>query len=182
MKIMSQALILAPILLCASAEMCWAGAQTLQTPLQTNAVAALSSEAHSTAALVQATAQTSDRPQVSVAVLSGEALFGSNSEDLSAGGVVALKKLIRELHGYMGILSIRITGHSDSIGAAAYNQSLSERRAQSVRRYFVDEFPDINIVAIGAGEDSPMASNTTAEGRKRNRRVEIQVVAKGVRP
>ena len=72
-----------------------------------------------------------------------------------------------------------IEGHTDSIGAADYNQQLSERRAASVKNYLVEEFnidPD-RLQAKGYGESRPVATNETAAGRQENRRV-IGVVSK----
>lgn len=115
--------------------------------------------------------------RVQVAVLSGEALFRSGSGNLTDRGVVALRKLLVDLDVYGELLSIRITGHTDSVGATTNNQLLSEKRAQSVEKYFIEKYPALNIVAIGIGENSPVASNATVAGRRLNRRVEIQVVA-----
>jgi OOP family OmpA-OmpF porin len=67
-----------------------------------------------------------------------------------------------------------IEGHTDSTGAAAYNQSLSQRRAESVRDYLIKNFninPD-RLTAKGYGEEKPVASNDTKEGRSQNRRIE----------
>ncbi len=67
-----------------------------------------------------------------------------------------------------------IEGHTDSTGAAAYNQKLSQRRAESVRDYLIKNFnisPD-RLTAKGYGEEKPVASNDTKEGRSQNRRIE----------
>ncbi len=72
--------------------------------------------------------------------------------------------------------TIVIAGHTDNTGAAAYNQDLSQRRAQSVA--FVLEgagVPRGRIQAFGRGEDQPVASNLTPQGRAQNRRVEIVI-------
>ncbi|PQO22740.1 hypothetical protein C2I36_11520 [Rhodobacteraceae bacterium WD3A24] len=72
---------------------------------------------------------------------------------------------------------IRVVGHTDSTGSASYNQSLSERRADSVARVLMGAGVDPGRVrAIGRGEDDPVASNLTPEGRAQNRRVEIIIV------
>ena len=71
---------------------------------------------------------------------------------------------------------IRVVGHTDSTGTEAYNQGLSERRAQSVRNYLVDQgVPAAQLSAVGRGEMEPVATNSTAEGRARNRRVELLI-------
>ena len=69
---------------------------------------------------------------------------------------------------------IQVIGHTDSTGAASYNQSLSERRANSVANVLRDAgVSNQRITAVGRGEDQPVATNLTAEGRAQNRRVEI---------
>jgi outer membrane protein OmpA-like peptidoglycan-associated protein len=69
---------------------------------------------------------------------------------------------------------IEVIGHTDNTGAAAYNQDLSQRRAVSVAGVLRDSgVPGNRIAAYGRGEDQPVASNLTAEGKARNRRVEI---------
>lgn len=71
---------------------------------------------------------------------------------------------------------IDVVGHTDSTGDAAYNQDLSERRANSVATFLKAEgVRSSRIVAYGRGETEPIATNATAEGRALNRRVEIRV-------
>jgi len=73
-------------------------------------------------------------------------------------------------------LRLEIEGHTDSVGSDAYNQTLSEKRAASVRDYLVDSGVGINsVMARGFGKTSPVADNTTSAGRKLNRRVEMIV-------
>ena len=73
-------------------------------------------------------------------------------------------------------LKLEIEGHTDSIGSEEYNQTLSEKRAGTVRDYLVTSGVSINnVVARGFGKADPVADNTTAEGRKLNRRVEMVV-------
>ena len=68
-----------------------------------------------------------------------------------------------------------LEGHTDSVGTVAYNQALSVRRANSVKAYFVKKgIPANNIEAIGYGKLHPRYDNSTADGRKLNRRVEIK--------
>ena len=76
--------------------------------------------------------------------------------------------------------TLSVEGHTDSIGTAAYNQSLSRRRARSVASYLEDiGVRSSRIETVGYGESQPVASNNTAEGRQLNRRVEIHVRANG---
>ncbi len=78
------------------------------------------------------------------------------------------------------IAQVRVIGHTDSRGAEAYNLVLSERRANAVARYLVDNgIPAKLVVVEGKGESVPVASNDTEEGRARNRRVEIDVTTVG---
>jgi outer membrane protein OmpA-like peptidoglycan-associated protein len=70
-------------------------------------------------------------------------------------------------------------GHTDSTGSDEHNQALSERRAEAVRRYIVQQGVDpARITALGYGENHPVADNVTAEGRRQNRRVDILLKAK----
>jgi len=72
--------------------------------------------------------------------------------------------------------AVDISGHTDSTGAASYNQELSQQRANSVGAYFTSQgvIPE-RIVATGYGESNPIAPNNTRNGRARNRRVEIKL-------
>ena len=72
-----------------------------------------------------------------------------------------------------------IGGHTDSTASNAYNQKLSEKRANSVRQYIIDKFgiDGSRLTAKGYGEDRPIASNNTEEGKQKNRRVEAVIEA-----
>ena len=68
-------------------------------------------------------------------------------------------------------------GHADSIGSDAYNQRLSVRRAESVKAYMVSKGIEPNrVYTEGKGEKQPVANNSTADGRAKNRRTEIEVI------
>ncbi len=74
----------------------------------------------------------------------------------------------------VGQIRVQIAGHTDSRGAEAYNQGLSERRAASVRDYLAaGGFPAGQMSTVGFGETQPVATNDTDEGRQQNRRVVI---------
>jgi len=78
-------------------------------------------------------------------------------------------------------LQIEIGGHTDSRGSAAYNQKLSEQRANSVRQYMLDHFPNLKAdqyLVKGYGESKPIAPNTSALNMAKNRRVEFKVLNK----
>ena len=68
-------------------------------------------------------------------------------------------------------------GHTDSVGTEAYNQKLSVRRSEAVKAYLVSKGIEKNrVYTEGKGKTQPVADNNTAEGRSKNRRVEIEVV------
>ena len=104
----------------------------------------------------------------------GANAFGSGSASLTAQAQASLRTLAGQLRGGAGKVSIE--GHTDSQGADAANMALSQRRAEAVRRALEDAgLPSARLSAGGRGETVPVADNTTAEGRARNRRVEIIV-------
>ncbi|WP_372766292.1 OmpA family protein [Pseudoalteromonas sp.] len=72
---------------------------------------------------------------------------------------------------------LSIEGHTDSSGSESYNQTLSERRARSVQQYLVNQsIMSDRLSVTGYGEMRPVASNETAAGKAKNRRVEVQIV------
>lgn len=72
--------------------------------------------------------------------------------------------------------SILVSGHTDSVGAAEYNQTLSEQRADSVKDYLVQSgVPSGRVKSVGYGKRYPVASNDTPAGREQNRRVELKL-------
>ena len=78
-------------------------------------------------------------------------------------------------------LKLEIEGHTDSVGSDAYNQSLSDRRAESVRAYLVSQrIAPQTITTAGFGESRPVATNATAAGRQQNRRVELVVSGEAI--
>jgi outer membrane protein OmpA-like peptidoglycan-associated protein len=102
-----------------------------------------------------------------------DVLFRSGSFELLPGARERLAKVSGIVLAYPS-LHVAIEGHTDSVGGDEYNQELSERRAQSVRDYFVQQgIPANAIEARGFGKSEPIASNDTPEGRQQNRRVEL---------
>lgn len=73
-------------------------------------------------------------------------------------------------------MQVEVAGHTDSIGADAYNQKLSEGRAGAVRDYFVEKGVTNTLTVKGYGEAEPVSDNDTEEGRERNRRVELRIL------
>lgn len=102
-------------------------------------------------------------------------LFDSGSATLFPGSFDRLRALAQTLNRYPKS-DVIIKGHTDSAGEEAFNQTLSERRADGVRNFLIAEsVAPPRITAIGFGESVPVASNETTEGRQRNRRVEIEI-------
>jgi len=104
-----------------------------------------------------------------------DVLFDTGSANLKSGTREKLAKVAGILLSHPG-LKIQVEGHTDSVGDVNYNQRLSENRAESVRSYIVGQGIAHDAVGTaGFGEAHPVASNSTAEGRQQNRRVELIV-------
>jgi outer membrane protein OmpA-like peptidoglycan-associated protein len=104
-------------------------------------------------------------------------LFGFDQSDLGSGAQANLEKLARILKTYPDT-DIQIFGHTDSNGSDEYNQSLSERRANAVSTYLVNNGIAVNrLIAKGMGESDPIVNNDTEETRAQNRRVEFVITA-----
>jgi outer membrane protein OmpA-like peptidoglycan-associated protein len=107
--------------------------------------------------------------------LNGNALFDVNSADLSAAGMLALEDLVDRIGEVTGAGSIEVVGHTDDTGAAEYNMQLSAKRAQRVENFLKSKITGMSITSSAQGELSPIADNSTEEGRAQNRRVEVLV-------
>ena len=117
-------------------------------------------------------------PQYETITLSADALFDFDKSVLRPEAERELDQLATDLDRVSDIRGIRITGHTDSVGTEAYNQSLSERRANAVRDYLVGQDVAADLITTrGMGESQPVADNDTAAGRQKNRRVEVEVDA-----
>ncbi len=102
-----------------------------------------------------------------------DVLFKSGSFELLVGARERLAKVSGIVLAYPS-LHLSVEGHTDSIGTDDYNQQLSEKRAQAVREYLVQQGISADaILASGFGKTAPVASNDTSEGRQQNRRVEL---------
>ena len=109
--------------------------------------------------------------------LSGKVLFGSDLDGLNGPSQAIVERIGKALLG-VGIQGVRVDGHADSSGKAAYNQQLSERRAQSVTKALVGVGMQAqNIQSRGLGSSQPVADNRTSAGRTENRRVSIVVAS-----
>jgi outer membrane protein OmpA-like peptidoglycan-associated protein len=107
--------------------------------------------------------------------LSGDVLFATDSSQLYPGGEDKMREIAGILQRYPRSY-VEIIGHTDSVGAETHNQSLSERRATAVADVLASAgVTPSRIVARGAGEARPVADNGTADGRARNRRVDITI-------
>ena len=103
----------------------------------------------------------------------GDVLFASGRADLRVGATSNLDRLVTFLNEYPD-RTAAIEGYTDSTGTEAFNQTLSEQRAHSVRDYLVQQGLDpTSVSATGFGQSNPTASNDTSAGRQLNRRVEI---------
>ncbi len=105
-----------------------------------------------------------------------DAFFDFDKATLKPDGKAKLDELSSKLNG-MELEVIIAVGHTDSIGSDAYNEKLAVRRAEAVKSYLVSKGVESNrVYTEGKGEKQPIADNKTAEGRAKNRRVEIEVV------
>ncbi|MFS4415174.1 OmpA family protein [Maribacter sp. 2307ULW6-5] len=103
--------------------------------------------------------------------------FDTNKADVKGEAAATLDKLVSIFKEYPKT-NILVEGHTDSAGAAEYNMSLSERRAASVSSYLMaNGIDESRITTKWYGEEQPVASNETAEGKSKNRRVELAIVA-----
>jgi outer membrane protein OmpA-like peptidoglycan-associated protein len=109
-----------------------------------------------------------------------DVLFDTGSATLKPGAREKLARVAGILAAHPD-LKIEIEGHTDSVGGEDYNQRLSERRAESVRAYLVQQkIPPAAVDAEGFGESRPVASNATTAGRQQNRRVELVVSGESI--
>ena len=112
-------------------------------------------------------------------VIQADALFDFDKSVVRPDGKKSIDEALAKLQG-VDLEMVIATGHTDSVGTDAYNQKLSERRAAAVKDYMVSKgIPSAKVTTIGKGESQPVATNKTAEGRQKNRRVDIEF--KGVR-
>ncbi|WP_415771016.1 OmpA family protein [Pseudomonas sp. LB3P38] len=105
----------------------------------------------------------------------GDVLFAFNQSDLTPAAQSKLDSLMPKLQS-ADVVSIKVIGHTDSVGSDTYNQALSERRASSVAAYLLSQGLAPNkLTSEGKGQSQPVADNETEEGRAKNRRVELHI-------
>jgi outer membrane protein OmpA-like peptidoglycan-associated protein len=110
-----------------------------------------------------------------ITTLKNNLLFDTGKADLKPAAVDSINQISDIIKKYPEDKLI-VVGYTDSIGSDAYNQGLSEHRAQAVRLAMIARgIPAASIEAVGMGKSNPVASNATEEGRAKNRRVELQI-------
>lgn len=116
--------------------------------------------------------------------LQAGAIFDSNKSEIKPAGQAELNELAVKLSKIKNIGGLEIIGHTDSQGSDAYNRELALRRATAVAEYLISQGISRDLLTVsGMGEDIPVATNKTAEGRSKNRRVEVNIkVTRQVEP
>ncbi|WP_312920615.1 OmpA family protein [Stutzerimonas nitrititolerans] len=125
------------------------------------------------------TAEVEPEPVAEAVRVELDVKFDFDRAEVKSGSYDDIRNLADFMKEY-GQTSTVVEGHTDSVGTDAYNQRLSERRANAVRDVLVNQHGlDSNrIQAVGYGESRPVADNATEEGRAINRRVEAEVEAR----
>ena len=120
--------------------------------------------------------QADEEPVVKEVINLAGVVFKTNSDVLDSSSNTRLDTAAQTLMDNPGVKVI-VAGHTDSAGDALYNLSLSEKRAQAVRQYLINKGVNgSRLTARGYGETEPYASNDTAAGRAKNRRVELRIL------
>jgi OOP family OmpA-OmpF porin len=105
-----------------------------------------------------------------------DTFFDFDKSVLKTEGKARLKELAEKVNS-ISLEVVIVVGHTDNVGTDAYNQKLSQRRAEAVKAYMVSLGVAKNrIYTEGKGESEPTADNKTAAGRAKNRRVEVEVI------
>ncbi|HET7826925.1 MAG TPA: OmpA family protein, partial [Anaeromyxobacter sp.] len=103
--------------------------------------------------------------------------FDTAKDTIKRQSFPILDQIAKLLNDHAELKKIRVEGHTDNVGSASYNKDLSERRAASVVRYLVGKgVARSRLEPAGFGFERPVASNATALGRAKNRRVEFRIV------
>jgi OOP family OmpA-OmpF porin len=116
------------------------------------------------------------KPTSEKVTFAADALFDFDKAVVKSEGQEKLSDLVSKLGG-MNLEVIIAVGHTDAIGTDTYNQKLSVRRAEAVKAFLISKGIEANrVYTEGKGKKQPVADNKSAEGRAKNRRVEIEVV------
>jgi OmpA-OmpF porin, OOP family len=166
-------------------ELCWRDANWTPATAAVGCDGALAPVAPAPAAVVApaapaaaapAPAPAPQPPAATKVTYAADAFFDFDKAVLKPEGKAKLDDLVGKVQG-INLEVIIAVGHTDSVGTDAYNQKLSVRRAEAVKAYLVSKGIEKNrVYTEGKGEKQPVADNKTAEGRAKNRRVEIEVV------
>ncbi len=109
-------------------------------------------------------------------IMPGNITFQTDSADINSGFYATLNSVAKVLKKFDNT-TVMVMGFTDSTGSVAYNQTLSQNRAQSVASYLMGQgVKSTRFEVLGMGISNPIASNATAEGRAQNRRVEIKII------
>ncbi|MFO0444129.1 MAG: OmpA family protein, partial [Betaproteobacteria bacterium] len=115
-------------------------------------------------------------PVTEKVTFAADAFFATGSSALNAESQAKLADLVDKTKA-VNLEVIIAVGHTDITGSAALNQRLSVQRAESVKKFLVGKGVEANrVYTEGKGAANPVADNKTAEGRAKNRRVEVEVV------
>jgi OmpA-OmpF porin, OOP family len=165
-------------------ELCWRDANWTPATAAVGCDGALAPVAPPPAAVVApsapaakpAPAPAPQPPAATKVTYAADAFFDFDKAVLKPEGKAKLDDLVGKVQG-INLEVIIAVGHTDSVGTDTYNQKLSVRRAEAVKAYLVSKGIEKNrVYTEGKGEKQPVADNKTAEGRAKNRRVEIEVV------
>lgn len=115
---------------------------------------------------------------LAAALKAGTLNFATSSWQILSNSYATLDEIAKQAKACEGV-AIEVGGHTDSTGSAAGNKTLSERRANAVMNYLIKAgVPASSITAVGYGQDKPVATNDTADGKRQNRRIEFTVTSK----
>jgi len=113
--------------------------------------------------------------------INADVLFDFDKSKIRPDGITVLQEKVLDPMLADPQLMAALVGHTDSVGSEQYNLGLSERRAKAVAQYLMDNgIAADRLTTDWRGETDPVASNDTAEGRQQNRRVDVNVTAKGI--
>ncbi|MBX3181780.1 MAG: OmpA family protein [Polyangiaceae bacterium] len=115
----------------------------------------------------------------------GNVVFDTGAATLKEGGgsEVVLEQVVTFLKDNPKVTKLRIEGHTDNVGQPPANLELSGQRALTVKRWLIDKGVDqARLISVGCGQERPVASNATEEGKAQNRRVQYQIAENRGRP
>jgi outer membrane protein OmpA-like peptidoglycan-associated protein len=110
-------------------------------------------------------------------LLNDSITFDTGKDTIKSESFALLDQVVKLLTDHPEMKHVRVEGHTDNVGGAAYNKDLSARRAASVARYLIGKgVAQSRLVPVGYGFEQPIASNATALGRAKNRRVVFTIL------